>query len=844
MIGKIIYINGDPDSTIRYIIGGKDGKHQVVKVIDYNGFALSKKQISAIEDIAMTPERYAERLGAMQGITREIAPVFMARASAADKRVINPYEHFIIGYSPEDDGILTDELRRTVCREFLEGIGMHGDCGEYGAGKRRAKKGAYNRDVIYLACSHNGTNAKHEHIICCRVDQYGKVNNTRNDWYRSLSVARSLSKKYHLHLRLNSFEVTEKNGYTISKKHYSVNLKEANQYYSCQEQVGQAALECLDASMTLGEFRESLARRGITLGHSSNGAKAGNVNIYTTTMDDGREVSFSGTQLCKARLTFAKVSEVMERHSRELEVLSVYHHSWDTLFRPYFENLLGTMKEVADICRKYNVAIKTVSEEKRRLLSDANLLQQKIDAINSSLRSTKEASGSILLISAIIFSYAPVPAFLCMVFGEAVLAVCVLAKFVNREVLKREKSSAFDKITTLKEQLDQLRQAKEIPGKELDVLKQRSAKFDEAYDSLKRRMSLVTIASRFAEIAKIVPYNVAGESHSGDMPVDIGDMYIIHIGELPHLAVYVDDHLYFTKEPYSDAKDYMGPRTEWTDFDGRYYDFDGKFFTPSIIDMASAGYPVSQGMFDTLNEQREKEMISIKEGLEKVIEKNYKRGLRKASVKDFCIKCFDDKQVYASALMKRPGEKDYSEIKIHYEGGVLTDGVAAPDTDVRLRGELVRFTKMVKGNFKVMLDNPVPNPQGYAAFNSISDHGRHIAVYTNGKFLVSESIDVNYTPDLDNLNFVSEEKKKMTLPEFSRYFREIEEAKRRRQEEMKRQAEEKRRQEEARREAELERWIEQKRRLQEEERRQKEASELNEESEEIQPVRRTRRMRF
>lgn len=259
-------MSGESGGPLNYILGGKQDKDQSVTVVDYNGFILSNRMIEEIERVPKTDKEKEIRNHLVWSYVQLIQPIFDNRAALADSRVKKPYESYTIGYSPEDLPLLTPELRKTICKEFLEGIGVYG-CSE-----------KFHRDAIYLACSHHDTNAPHEHIMTCRIDENGKANDIAFDYWRALKVARAISKKYQLHMRLDNKEITEENGYTLCKEKYERDTENCNDYAQAQSRVLKVVRYAYKNSLDLETFCEEVKRYNVDVEierHSETGEEYG-----------------------------------------------------------------------------------------------------------------------------------------------------------------------------------------------------------------------------------------------------------------------------------------------------------------------------------------------------------------------------------------------------------------------------------------------------------------------------------------------------------------------------------------------------------------------------------------
>lgn len=322
MIGKIKKISGESGGPLNYILGGKQDKDQSVTVVDYNGFILSNRMIEEIERVPKTDKEKEIRNHLVWSYVQLIQPIFDNRAALADSRVKKPYESYTIGYSPEDLPLLTPELRKTICKEFLEGIGVYG-CSE-----------KFHRDAIYLACSHHDTNAPHEHIMTCRIDENGKANDIAFDYWRALKVARAISKKYQLHMRLDNKEITEENGYTLCEKEYIRDEKKANPFTRKEDIMKWAIGKVLRDAVTFDELENKLLQHGILV----------NIRYHKNTND-----------------AYGVVFELIDKHLKGPEMKSLLRSG----------NQLGRQFTYQNICKRLSQ-----NEQNSKLRSKFNTVPQ------------------------------------------------------------------------------------------------------------------------------------------------------------------------------------------------------------------------------------------------------------------------------------------------------------------------------------------------------------------------------------------------------------------------------------------------------------------------------------
>ena len=336
MVGTANQMSGSSGAPIGYMLGDKLEKDQQVRVVGYNGFMLSRLMIAEIERIPATAKEREEHKKAVWKIANGLSKVFDARAAMADYRVNNPLESYIVSCVDEErerlrriptakerkgygmpklkKGKKDDRpLEKIILDEFLERIGVHGDIEKRLRRKKDGKKytvtETVHREAMFLIAAHDGTVHPHWHILTARPDEYGFVNDTRDERYRILAVVRKLSKKYKLSLKLENYEV---------------DLEKTNEGYATKIRILDAVKAARDASADREELKKNLAEKGVVanwLKHKDNGEEYG----VTFTMKDkkGKEHTWSGSQLDRS-LSLMKIDAALAQNlaSRQAEEAS------------------------------------------------------------------------------------------------------------------------------------------------------------------------------------------------------------------------------------------------------------------------------------------------------------------------------------------------------------------------------------------------------------------------------------------------------------------------------------------------------------------------------------------
>lgn len=324
MISIAKHMSNSSASSISYMLGGLMKKNQIVRVVGYNGFGLSRLSIAEIERVPTGEEDRIEHKNSIWKITNKISKIFDNRASLADYRVEKPFESFIVSCTqgerkrlrnvptPEERkafGLEVNEerpLERIILEEFLEGVGVHGDIEKrirkVVDGKRTTTKQTVHREAMFLAVAHDGTRHPHFHILTARPDEHGKVNDTGFEHRRIVTLVRKLSKKYNLSLKLEN---------------YKDEVAEVNEGYARQIIMRDAAMKVLTIACSYEEMDKLLARDSIKTElkkHPKTGDEFGIIFIYTDSK--GKEHKYSGSQLHRS-LSYGNIRATLARNRSE-----------------------------------------------------------------------------------------------------------------------------------------------------------------------------------------------------------------------------------------------------------------------------------------------------------------------------------------------------------------------------------------------------------------------------------------------------------------------------------------------------------------------------------------------
>ena len=329
MIATAKHKSGSSGSCLGYMLGDKLKKDQQVRVIAYEGFALSRLKIAEIESVPSTKEEKKAHKKAVWQIANNLSKVFDARTALADYRVNDPLEDYVVSFVNDERERLrrkptqeerkqyglpkleegkTDErpLERIVLEEFLAEIGVHGEIE-----KRRRRKGKdgkkytvkqnVHREAMFLAVAHDGTAHPHLHVLTARPDADGLVNDTGHEYRRILATVQKLSKKYNLAMKLENYEV---------------DLEKTNEGYAAKIQARDNGLWALETATSHEELARIL-NEGMTgviptwKVHSETGKEYG--ILFTKIDRNGNEHTWSGSQLDR-RLSYGQVEAALARN--------------------------------------------------------------------------------------------------------------------------------------------------------------------------------------------------------------------------------------------------------------------------------------------------------------------------------------------------------------------------------------------------------------------------------------------------------------------------------------------------------------------------------------------------
>lgn len=326
MIAVAKHKSGSSGSSLGYMLGDMLEKDQQVRVVAYNGFALSRLKITELEKVPTTKEEKKEHKEKVWKIANDLSKIFDARASLADYRVNNPFEDYVISCTDKERKRLcraptteerakygmpklkegetdTRTLERILLDEFLAKIGVHGKIEKKLRrkidGKKYTVRETVDRDAMFMAVAHDGTAHPHMHVLTARPDADGKVNDTKNEKRRIVAVVQELSKKYDLSLKLEDYEV---------------DLERTNDGHALKILARDNVLNALETAINHEELTEILANAGVIPTWKVHSETNKEYGILFTKIDrDGNEHTWSGSQLDRS-LSYGKIETTLARN--------------------------------------------------------------------------------------------------------------------------------------------------------------------------------------------------------------------------------------------------------------------------------------------------------------------------------------------------------------------------------------------------------------------------------------------------------------------------------------------------------------------------------------------------
>ena len=329
MIATAKHKSGSSGSCLGYMLGDMLEKDQQVRVIGYNGFALSHVKIEELEKVPTTDEERKEHKTKVWKIADSLSRIFDARAALADNRVNDPFEDYVISCTDGErerlrrvptaeerkeykmkelkDGETDDRtLEQILLDEFLAKIGVHGKIEKKlrrkskKDGKKYTVKEIVEREAMFMAVAHDGTAHPHMHVLTARPDADGKVNDTRNERHRIAATVQALSKKYNLSLKLEGYEV---------------DLEKTNEGYATRVRMREAVKEACQTASSHEELYDLLAEKDVTPTWWVDADTAEDCGMTFTMKDKrGKKHTFSGTQLDRSCLTYSQVEAALARN--------------------------------------------------------------------------------------------------------------------------------------------------------------------------------------------------------------------------------------------------------------------------------------------------------------------------------------------------------------------------------------------------------------------------------------------------------------------------------------------------------------------------------------------------
>ena len=271
MVG-VLTASTDSGCILGYDLGDKKMKDQRIQILAYEGVFLDPAQVDRLNQNWTNTASKREFKALSRVVANDLSKQFDSQASLSE-RIVNTTGHVAISLSPADVKKLADEgLRRKLAKEYLEGMGI--------------------TDTQWVFTWHKGTNSPHGHIAYNRVRFDGSVIDAKNERYRSQRISRSISEKYGLALGGEA----PRNEKSLSPKRQT--------YFRMRA----LALEALEESYTLDDFKENLRSRGITLSESVHSGKGGGHGL-SYSMDG---FFAKGSKLDRSALSYQKVMDRLD----------------------------------------------------------------------------------------------------------------------------------------------------------------------------------------------------------------------------------------------------------------------------------------------------------------------------------------------------------------------------------------------------------------------------------------------------------------------------------------------------------------------------------------------------
>ena len=461
MIAKSKHKTGSSGESLGYMLGGRRDKDQIVRVIAYNGFPLSRLEIAEIESVPDAAGRDAHKK-AVHDIANNLSKVFDARAALADSRVKAPLEEYIIscfegererlGRIPEKEeltkyGLPEDEQRtlwQIINAELLEKIGVHGDIQatyrrKEEDGKMLKVKKTERREAMFIAVEHRGTKHPHLHVLTARPDANGKCNDTRMERLRIKTAIEEMSHKY---------------GLCLKSEGYTANIEKVNDGYAAKLKMQVIVKAAIAKAVDHHELEEILCRSGVSVTwkvHANTGEEYG--VIFSIQDKRGVLHHYSGSQLGR-NMSYRRIESrlrsnmsIHRQHAVEKEVVNILKGGYNSFIVPIYRDLSALTYNCYQLYEAAKKEHLTLSRETRESFSRLSDCWKRFKEHDRHRKEINEAAAMIKTIGVMLSLLNPIIALVLLFLGE-------MAKDIHRaesKKLLRDIQSVRKDIETLEE---------------------------------------------------------------------------------------------------------------------------------------------------------------------------------------------------------------------------------------------------------------------------------------------------------------------------------------------------------------------------------------------------------
>lgn len=488
MIATAKHKSGSSGSCLGYMLGDMLEKDQQVRVIGYNGFALSHLKIEEIEKVPTTDEERKDHKTKVWKIADSLSRIFDARAALADYRVNDPFEDYVISCTDGErerlrrvptaeerkeykmkelkDGETDDRtLEQILLDEFLAKIGVHGKIEKKlrrkskKDGKKYTVKEIVEREAMFMAVAHDGTAHPHMHVLTARPDADGKVNDTRNERHRIAATVQALSKKYNLSLKLEGYEV---------------DLEKTNEGYATRVRMRDAVKEACQTASSHEELYDLLAEKDMTPTWWVDADTAEDCGMTFTMKDKrGKKHTFSGTQLDRSCLTYSQVEAALARNlaarkAQEEAAQEAVQQEQKDILDGYRSAVLPVGNQIYDLKKSANELYKeskesgiAVSAATADVYKQLTATWEQYDDFNSQISDAKDRADTVMAICGILTCLNPIV-------GLTVMFLAGIAEDIHRSSLIEQKKKLLAKVNSLRGELTALEEEKAV----LKIVKQ------------------------------------------------------------------------------------------------------------------------------------------------------------------------------------------------------------------------------------------------------------------------------------------------------------------------------------------------------------------------------------